>query len=621
MNIKKNKLNIKLKAIEVINAAALSNGIQATAQNHENYGNIWARDSAVTGIAILTNQITNLYPALYQSLASLQKASNIYGQIPSNIALNKSGDITHISFGGPVGRTDCSFWWLIASILYLKQVKNHEFESLVNKQAQQIIQLSNAWEFNGKNLMYVPISSNWADEYVTNGYVLYDQIIRYWAMQAAGNYFNNYDWLQKASEIKYSIKQHFLFEYDLKTSLYTKAQQNILTGFDISRRFIASFSPGQIIEKYDAWSLGLLLMLDIPSDDSKAKINIAISYILKENKNIGFPAFWPIIAKDDALYSALQLNHSYNFKNKPGHFHNGGIWPVCNGFLIAGLTRAGFTGTANTLLNTLETLITTTHIQNPFAEYYDFYNQQPGGVSNLCFSAAGYLIAKKSIAFTESFTSILFECQTNIKNQNLINLRLKADKIIHKLEIKSDKLVLITIAGQSGCGKTTLSKILKNSLTNKGFNVLILHQDNYFKLPPAQNHHARLNNFAHIGTAEVSLDLLQKHLNVAIKKNETSVISPIMDCETDTQKFKQINLQNINIIIVEGTYTTLLKNINHKIFIDTHFSQTQSNRIARNREVVTPFIEKVLAKEAKIITNHQQIADIILNQNFEIIEN
>jgi hypothetical protein len=29
--------------------------------------------------------------------------------------------------------------------------------------------------------LYVPLSGNWADEYITDGYVLYDQLLRVWA--------------------------------------------------------------------------------------------------------------------------------------------------------------------------------------------------------------------------------------------------------------------------------------------------------------------------------------------------------------------------------------------------------------------------------------------------------
>ena len=43
-----------------------------------------------------------------------------------------------------------------------------------------------AWEFNGKQLMYVPQGADWADEYLQHGYILFDQLLRIWALELAG---------------------------------------------------------------------------------------------------------------------------------------------------------------------------------------------------------------------------------------------------------------------------------------------------------------------------------------------------------------------------------------------------------------------------------------------------
>jgi hypothetical protein len=47
----------------------------------------------------------------------------------------------------------------------------------------QMLTSFEAWEFNNKGLLYVPLSGNWADEYITDGYVLYDQLLRVWALK------------------------------------------------------------------------------------------------------------------------------------------------------------------------------------------------------------------------------------------------------------------------------------------------------------------------------------------------------------------------------------------------------------------------------------------------------
>ncbi|RYE22494.1 MAG: hypothetical protein EOP42_24350, partial [Sphingobacteriaceae bacterium] len=368
------------EAETLLRNASAGFGIKASLENKDNYNRIWARDGAVSALAILSSGLEDLYPAVLSSLSMLQQAAAANGQIPSNISLNENAEITAVSFGGPAGRTDASFWWVIAAVSYLQTTHDEGFKLKVSQQCNAVFTLAKSWEFNGKGLMYVPMSSNWADEYVTHGYVLYDQVLRYWALSLAGDFFNNLTWKQEASTIKASIKQHFLLETSLEKSLYTQAQQNALQSFDRNASFIASFSPGDRVERFDGWSVALLLLLDIPSAATTKKFKNALLQVFEEADQKGIPAFWPVITEQDPLYQVLSLNHNYQFKNKPGHFHNGGIWPVVNGFLVAGLMMAGETETADLLLNALQENLSDFKQTNPFAEYFSLKDGLPGGV-------------------------------------------------------------------------------------------------------------------------------------------------------------------------------------------------------------------------------------------------
>ncbi|MGZ3756526.1 MAG: glycoside hydrolase 100 family protein [Mucilaginibacter sp.] len=606
------------QAIDVIRSASSIHGIKASSEKKDNYNSVWARDVSVTGLAIIAQQIKELYAPLRNSLMQLQKGASAYGQIPSNIRVDESGDITSISFGGPVGRVDASFWWIVASVLYLKQEEDEEFAAIVHKQCDAIFKLAECWEFNGKGLMCVPMSSNWADEYVTNGYVLYDQLVRYWALLVAADLFNRNDWGQKALEVKIAIKQHFLLEAELNNSLYTKAQQETLRGFDIEESFIASFSPGDRVERFDGWSIALLLLLDIPSKASVQKINRAVLNILGQNSNNGVPAFWPLINADDELYKALKLNHSYNFKNLPGHFHNGGIWPVVNGFLIAGLKAAGMHDTAYLLMDILHKRLDDNFLETPFAEYFDYYEGKPHGVNNLCFSASGYLLASLAVSNYEQFSGKLFSYLQN-ELALLKTMRPAADAIIELFDIGSKTPVAISIAGESGSGKTTLSKLFGQILRERGLKVLLLHQDDYFILPPKKNHEARLNDFSLVGSGEVRLKLLDKHINKIKSGTINTLTIPHMDWITDTEQSKIVDVAGIEVVLVDGTYTSLLKEVDYRVFINTNYQQTRKNRVNRNRETVTPFIENVLKKESNIIQQHFVLADIVIDNQLNIV--
>lgn len=612
-----NTPDLNQEAHQILFKAATNIGIKASLLNVDNYNRIWARDSAVSALAIFANQLNDLYPAVRLSIINLQKAASPLGQIPSSVAISID-DIVSVSFGGPVGRTDTSFWWLIMAIQYLHHhPTDTEIKDACFKQAASIFKLAEAWEFNGKHLMYVPMSSNWADEYVTHGYVLYDQLLRFWALELAGYFYDNEEWIQKSTKVKTAIKIHYLLEGELENSLFTEAQKKDLEDFDLTQKFIASFSPGDRVEKYDAWSIALLFLLKIPSATSEYKLEKAITNIFNESANKGIPAFYPLIKVDDFLYQSILLNHNYNFKNYPGHFHNGGIWPVVNGFLIAGLNHAGFNQTAHQIMDALVNNLSLAHKDHPFAEYFDFHKALPGGVDQLCYSASGYLLAFQALNNQKEFSKRIIYNQPS-EDKTLKTIQDKSQSIIIKLGLKTNLITAISISGESGCGKTTLSLSLKRELEKVGLKVLILHQDDYFKLPPKQNHEARINNFEHVGLQEVRFDLLDNHINTIKNGDTESLQIPRMDWLLDEETFVNVKISDINVVIIEGTYTSLLDKVDKRIFIDTNYMLTKQNRVSRNRETVTDFIEKVLAKESKIISQHQKYADIILNQQFDI---
>ena len=74
-------------------------------------------------------------------------------------------------------------------------------------------------------------------------------------------------------------------------------------------------------------------------------------------------------------------------------------------------------------------------------------------------------------------------------------------------------------------------------------------------------------------------------------------------------------------LIVEGTYTSILSNVDRRIFIDRNFHQTLKHRQKRNRSSseLDDFTTQVLQKEHHIISKHRVLADIIINSDYSIV--
>ncbi len=202
------------------------------------------------------------------------------------------------------------------------------------------------------------------------------------------------------------------------------------------------------------------------------------------------------------------------------------------------------------------------------------------------------------------------------KQASSIIYSLLAEKIfVHK------NVYIISIAGESGCGKTETGKALVSEFKRKGISGILLGQDHYFFLPPKANDAMRKKDSEWLGPhKEVNLQLLDKTLYNAINGSD-SIKIPHIDYDSNIETLEEISIVGVKIIIVEGTYTTLLKNINTKIFIDEDYKETLKYRKLRNRgnEVNDPFVESVLETEHKIIAGHKFLADIIITKDYEVI--
>ena len=104
------------------------------------------------------------------------------------------------------------------------------------------------------------------------------------------------------------------------------------------------------------------------------------------------PVFYPIIFPEDDDWNLLENNYSYDFKNKPYQFHNGGSWPIYLGWLCLGLKKRGHTKIPLKILNQYEELLS--ERGSSFREYYSTDHLIPSGTDQLCFSASGYLMMK-----------------------------------------------------------------------------------------------------------------------------------------------------------------------------------------------------------------------------------
>jgi len=193
-------------------------------------------------------------------------------------------------------------------------------------------------------------------------------------------------------------------------------------------------------------------------------------------------------------------------------------------------------------------------------------------------------------------------------------------QIIDAIRRKSTRYT-ITVAGESGSGKSETGRAMADELEKHGIRSVVLGQDDYFVLPPKANDRERRNDPQWLGPhVEVRLDLMEQDLLSAIQ-GKREITKPLVDYDANAIQQETITLDGIGVMIAEGTYTSLLKHVDTRVFIARNWMDTLEDRQKRNRgkEVGDPFTELVLSTEHKIIAGHKQLADFVITKDYEVI--
>ncbi|GAC1389661.1 MAG: hypothetical protein NVS4B11_32400 [Ktedonobacteraceae bacterium] len=375
-------------------------GFVASPVDVDNYARVWARDGVITGLAALASGDPLLLQGMEHTLDTLAAHQGPHGEIPSNVSVD--GSI--VSYGRLAGRVDALLWYIIGVCAYLNHTKRASRKVRYWLSVERALFLAACWEYNNRGLIYTPISGNWADEYVQQGYVLSDQLLYEMALRSAGLVFKNKECQKKAEELRQMIEVNYWPQVALVDSpfvYHTHAYRyQVEQGKQAGQHWLLSFSPSGYVTYFDGLAHALALITDVGSEEQCQQ---AEEYVQTLERQIGsslVPAFWPVIQRGDADWAALEANHLYGqMKNQPYLYHNGGLWSMVTGLYAVGLVRHNKKERAEHLLAGMNAANAQGREgrQWEFAEYHHGQTHEPLGTQDVAWSAAAGVLAHQAL--------------------------------------------------------------------------------------------------------------------------------------------------------------------------------------------------------------------------------
>jgi hypothetical protein len=327
---------------------------------------------SILGIAVSGNK--KLLDSIRKVLETLAKNQTEHGHIPSLVHENEDR-----------GASDTTPLFLMGVGIFRKVTGETDF-------LHDAVEKSLIWmEYQSPSDRYLVAqqpTSDWRDEQWVTGYGLFVNTIVYSYLRLLGMH-------DRADRIHYEMKR-FTISSDL-------AHHHTYEGLVVKHKPYYAFWSYKIYssERFDLLGNSLAILSGIASpsraEEMVTWIETECAGMIKRGElAVDLPPnFFPFIQREDAEWLPR-----YEIFNKPGDYHNGGIWPFVCGFYVAALVAAKRYTLAGEKLLALTHCIKVSNsgtVKFGFNEWIKAQDGKPMGQEWQTWSAALYLYAAKCV--------------------------------------------------------------------------------------------------------------------------------------------------------------------------------------------------------------------------------
>lgn len=338
------------------------------------YPEPYTRDLLIGALGSLVSGNEELIGSLRRVLETLAENQSPLGHITSLV------DVP-----GDRGASDTTPLFLMALAMYQRAVDEPEFLAGAGNKAHVWMCYQSPED---DVIVTQEPTSDWRDEQWVEGSGLFVNSLLYCALRLRGEH------------TRAGVLHHYLPRLDVRR-LDQEHVHSHLVSEDAPYYALWAYKIANS-ERFDLLGNSLAILSGMASPERAGKIVDWVErecVALRENKQLAFdlpPNLFPYILPEDPDWRPRYARY-----NRPGCYHNGGLWPFVCGFYVAALVAAGRYELAEQKLAALAELVRPTRLVNKrfgFNEWLDAQSAVPRGQDWQSWSASMFLYAAECVA-------------------------------------------------------------------------------------------------------------------------------------------------------------------------------------------------------------------------------
>ena len=354
------------------------------------YPEPYTRDLLISGLGVLACRDQRLVKSLRRVLQTLAQNQSRLGLIPGLV--HDPDDL---------GSSDTTPLFLLVVGLYRKVTGEDDFLEEPVRKAMTWME----YQSPSNRVMVAQLpTSDWRDELWVLGYGLYVNTLVY-------SYLNLYDQMERASRIYNEMKK-----FTVQNEVHHK---HVWEGLTLRKKPYYAVWVYKVLsdEHFDLLGNSMAILSGLASQSRAKRIVTWIErecQAMREGGQLALdlpPNYFPYLHPGD-----LDWHPRYDVFNRPGEYHNGGVWPFICGFYVAAIVAAGKFRLAEKKLIALTSLIRPSCEAKVDFGFNEWFRAQDGGARGQdwqSWSAAMYLYAAISVEEkrTPFFDEIRSKCE------------------------------------------------------------------------------------------------------------------------------------------------------------------------------------------------------------------